>query len=173
MVLTVAVNIGTVTIGDVYNGDTKLTKNTHYTVDGGKVTLLKTYLDDLTEDDYTITIKTSQDNVNAVITVADTTTLTADPATATFDKNTSNAEGYVDVEIEVKHNTTGVTLTSVKNGDAALTAGTDYTAVGLVVTLLKTYLDDLEVGDTVITFNTNKGDVDAVITIEDTTTPSG
>ena len=169
MVLAVAVNTGTVTIGDIYNGETKLTKTTHYTETGGAVTLLKTYLDDLTAGDVTITIETSQGDVNAVITIVDTTTLTADPATATFDKNTSNAEGYVDVEIEVKHNTTGVTLTSVKNGDAALTVVTDYTAVGLVVTLLKTYLDDLEVGDTVITFNTNKGDVDAVITVVDTT----
>ena len=168
MVLTVAASNGTVTIGDIYNGETKLTKTTHYTETGGVVTLLETYLDDLEEDDYTITIETSQGNVTAVITVADTTTLTTDPATAIFDKNTSG-EGYVDVEIEVKHNTTGVTLTSVKNGETALTAVTDYTAVGLVVTLLKTYLDDLEVGDTVITFNTNKGDVDAVITVVDTT----
>ncbi len=168
MVLAVAVNTGTVTIGDIYNGETKLTKTTHYTETGGAVTLLKTYLDDLTAGDVTITIETSQGDVNAVITIVDTTTLTADPATATFDKNTSG-EGYVDVEIEVKHNTTGVTLTSVKNGETALTAVTDYTAVGLVVTLLKTYLDDLEVGDTVITFNTNKGDVDAVITVVDTT----
>ena len=169
MVLTVAVSDGTVTIGDVYNGTTKLTKTTHYTETGGKVTLLKTYLDDLEEDDYTIKIETSQGNVNAVITVADTTTLTADPAAATFDKNTSNAEGYVDVEIEVKHNTTGVTLTSVKNGDAALTAGTDYTAVGLVVTLPKTYLETLTEDDYTITIETSKGNVNAVITVVDTT----
>ena len=73
MVLTVAVNIGTVTVSEVYNGDTKLTKNTHYTVDGGKVTLLKTYLDDLTEDDYTITIETDQGDATATIKVIDTT----------------------------------------------------------------------------------------------------
>jgi hypothetical protein len=72
-VLTVAVNIGTVTVSEVYNGDTKLTKNTHYTVDGGKVTLLKTYLDDLTEDDYTITIETDQGDATATIKVIDTT----------------------------------------------------------------------------------------------------
>ena len=73
VVLTVAVSDGTVTIGDVYNGTTKLTKTTHYTETGGKVTLLKAYLETLTEDDYTITIETSQGNVNAVITVVDTT----------------------------------------------------------------------------------------------------
>lgn len=168
MVLTVAVNTGTVTIGDIYNGETKLTKTTHYTETGGAVTLLKTYLDDLTAGDVTITIKTSQGDVNAVITIVDTTTLTADPATATFDKNTSGA-GYVDVEIEVKHNTTGVTLTSVNNGEIALTPTTHYTAAGLAVTILKTYLATLEEGDATITFKTNKGDVDAVIAITDTT----
>jgi len=171
VVLTVAASYGTVTVSEVYNGDTKLTKNTHYTVDGGKVTLLKTYLDDLTEDDYTITIETNQGDVTAVITVTDTTTLTADPATAVFDKNTSG-EGYVDVVIEVKHNTSGVTLTSVHNGDVTLTPTTHYTAAGLVVTILKTYLETLDDGAATITFKTNKGDVDAVITIEDTT-PSG
>ena len=73
MVLTVAASNGTVTIGDIYNGDTELTKNTHYTVSGGKVTLKKEYLADLTEDDYTITIKTDQGDVAAVVTVTDTT----------------------------------------------------------------------------------------------------
>lgn len=171
MVLTVAVSDGTVTVSEVYNGDTKLTKTTHYTVAGGAVTLKATYLDDLTEDDYTIKIETNQGDLTAVITVTDTTLLEADPATATFDKNTSGA-GYVDVAIEVKHNTTGVTLTSVHNGDVTLTPTTHYTAAGLVVTILKTYLETLDDGAATITFKTNKGDVDAVITIENTT-PSG
>lgn len=168
MVLTVAVSNGTVTVGDIYNGDTKLTKTTHYTVAGGAVTLKATYLDDLEEADYTITIETDQGDITAVVTVTDTTTLTTDPATAVFDENTSG-DGYDDVAIEVKHNTTGVTLTSVHNGEATLTAVTHYTTDGLVVTILKTYLVTLDEGDATITFKTNKGDVDAVITIEDTT----
>ena len=168
VVLTVSANSGTVTIADVYKGETKLTKDTHYTETGGAVTLLKTYLDDLTAGDVTITIETSRGDVNAVITIVDTTTLTADPATATFDKNTSGA-GYVDVEIEVKHNTTGVTLTSVNNGETALTPTTHYTADGLVITILKTYLATLDEGAATITFKTNKGDVDAVVTVVDTT----
>lgn len=168
MVLTVAVNIGTVTIGDVYKGDTKLTKDTNYTVANGKVTLKTAYLATLTEDDYTIKIETNQGDLTAVITVTDTTLLEAEPATATFDKYTSGA-GYDDVTITVTHNTTGVTLTSVHNGDVALTPTTHYTAAGLVVTILKTYLETLDDGAATITFKTNKGDVDAVITIEDTT----
>ena len=73
MVLTVAVNIGTVTIGDVYNGNIKLTKDIHYTVDGGVVTLKATYLVTLGEGNHTITIKTNKGDVDAVITVVDTT----------------------------------------------------------------------------------------------------
>jgi hypothetical protein len=168
VVLTVAVNNGTVTIGDIYNGETKLTKNTHYTVNGGAVTLKATYLDDLEEDDYTITIQTTQGTVIVIVTVADTTTLSADPATATFDKNTSG-EGYDDVVIEVKHNTSGVTLTSVHNGEVTLTPITHYTADGLVVTLLKTYLATLDEGEATITFKTNKGDVLAIVNVVDTT----
>ena len=163
-----AANEGSITVTDVYNGDTKLTKTTHYTVNGGAVTLKATYLDDLEEDDYTITIQTAQGTVLVIVTVADTTTLTADPATASFDKNTSG-EGYDDVVVEVKHNTSDVTLTSVHNGEATLTPTTHYTAAGLVVTLLKTYLVTLDEGEATITFKTNKGDVDAVITVEDTT----
>lgn len=73
MVLTVAADGGTVTISEVYNGETKLTKNTHYTVKGSKVTLLKGYLDDLTEDDYEIIIQTNEGKVSATVTVVDTT----------------------------------------------------------------------------------------------------
>ena len=72
MVLTVAASNGTVTIGDIYNGEIELTKNTDYTVSGGKVTLKKGYLEGLSEDDYTITIKTDQGDVTATITVVDT-----------------------------------------------------------------------------------------------------
>mgnify|MGYP003796692331 FL=1 len=72
--LTVAVSDGTVTIGDVYNGENKLTKDTNYTVADNKVTLKTAYLATLTEDEeYSIIIETDQGNVTATITVEDTT----------------------------------------------------------------------------------------------------
>ena len=160
--------MGSVTINDVYNGDTELTKDTNYTVANGKVTLKTAYLATLTEDDYTITIETDQGDVTAVLTVTDTTTLTTDPAAAVFDKNTSG-DGYVNLEFEIKHNTAEVTLSSVHNGEDTLTPTEHYTTDGLVVTILKAYLATLDEGAVTITFKTNKGDVDAVITIEDTT----
>ena len=74
MVLTVAVSGGTVTIGDVYNGENKLTKDTNYTVADNKVTLKTAYLATLTEDEeYSIIIETDQGNVTATIIIEDTT----------------------------------------------------------------------------------------------------
>ncbi len=74
MVLTVAVSDGTVTIGDVYNGENKLAKDTNYTVADNKVTLKTAYLATLTEDEeYSIIIETDQGNVTATITIEDTT----------------------------------------------------------------------------------------------------
>ena len=73
--LTVAVSDGTVTIGDVYNGENKLTKDTNYTVADNKVTLKTAYLATLTEDEeYSIIIETNQGDVVAAVTVVDTTT---------------------------------------------------------------------------------------------------
>lgn len=73
MVLTVAADGGTVTITGIYNGDTKLTKNTHYSISDNEITIAKEYLDDLAEDDYTIIIETNQGDLTATITVIDTT----------------------------------------------------------------------------------------------------
>ena len=73
MVLTVAVNIGTVTIGDIYIGESKLTETTDYTESEGEITIKKETLDDLEEGDHVITIETDQGDVTATITVIDTT----------------------------------------------------------------------------------------------------
>jgi hypothetical protein len=73
VVLTVAADGGTVTITDIYNGDTKLTKNTDYSISDNEITIAKEYLDDLAEDDYTIIIETNQGDLTATITVIDTT----------------------------------------------------------------------------------------------------
>ena len=71
--LTVAANSGSITIGDVYNGDTKLTKDTNYTVAAGKVTLKTAYFATLAEADYAIKMETDQGDVTATVTVTDTT----------------------------------------------------------------------------------------------------
>lgn len=170
MVLTVAADGGTVTIGDVYNGDTELTRGTNYTVANGKVTLKTAYLATLTEDDYTITIKTNQGDVTAVLTVIDTTTLSVAPEEATFDLNPDGANNG-NLEFVISHNTTSVSLMAVYIGEDTLSKGTDYTDEDLTVTILEAYLETLiEVGEYTVTFETDKGDVTATITVEDTTT---
>ncbi len=73
MVLTVTADGGTVTIGDIYIGEDKLTKTTDYTESEGKITIKKGTLDDLDEGKYVVTIKTDQGDVTATITVIDTT----------------------------------------------------------------------------------------------------
>ena len=73
MVLTVAVSDGTVTIGDIYIGESKLTKTTDYTESKGTITIKKEKLDDLEVGDYVVTIETDQGDVTATIAVVDTT----------------------------------------------------------------------------------------------------
>lgn len=73
MVLTVSASNGTVTVSEVYNGDTKLTKTTHYTVSGGAVTIKTTYLATLTEGSKTITFGTDQGDITATVAIIDTT----------------------------------------------------------------------------------------------------
>jgi len=73
VVLTVAVNIGTVTIGDIYIGESKLTKTTNYTESEGKITIKKETLVNLGKGDHVIKVETDQGDVTATITVVDTT----------------------------------------------------------------------------------------------------
>ena len=73
MVLTVTADGGTVTIGDIYIGESKLTKTTDYTESDGEITIKKETLDDLEKGDHVVTIKTDQGDVTATITVVDTT----------------------------------------------------------------------------------------------------
>jgi len=73
VVLTVTADGGTVTIGDIYIGDSKLTVSTDYTESDGEITIKKETLGDLAEGDYVVTIKTDQGDVTATIAVVDTT----------------------------------------------------------------------------------------------------
>jgi hypothetical protein len=73
VVLTVAADGGTVTITDIYIGESKLTETTDYTESEGEITIKKETLDDLEEGDHVITIETDQGDVTATITVINTT----------------------------------------------------------------------------------------------------
>jgi hypothetical protein len=169
-VLTVAASNGTVTIEDVYIGDAELTKGTDYTESDGEITIKKEKVDDLEVGDHVIKVETDQGDVTAVLTVEDTTALEIEPETATFDLNPGGANNG-NLEFVISHNTTSVSLMAVYIGEDTLSKGTDYTDEDLTVTILEAYLETLtEVGEYTVTFETDKGDVTATITVEDTTT---
>ena len=75
---------------------------------------------------------------------------TISPTTAKFYKDLNN-------DIEVTMTLNGNTLTGIQNGAAALTQGTHYTVSGSEVTLLKSFLAELAVGKTTLTFNFSAG----------------
>ena len=103
--------------------------------------------------------------ITATAYVAVDSTIT--PTTANFDKKT---EAQADVEVTMTLN--GNTLTAVKNGEAALTAETDYTVADSTVTIKKEYLATQAVGSLVLTLDFSAGADDSiVITISDSTPP--
>lgn len=92
---------------------------------------------------------------------------------ATFDKNMEKQENIV-----TTMTLNGNTLNGIKNGSVTLRRGTDYTVSGNTVTILKSYLDALEIGTVSLTFDFSAG-VDPVMTVrivdttpEDPTKPS-
>ncbi len=89
------------------------------------------------------------------------------PITATFDKYSGSAN-YQDIAVSMTLN--GNTLSSIKNGGTALTAGTDYTVSGNTATINKSYLEQQTAGTTTLTFDFSAGaDQTLVITISDST----
>ncbi len=86
-------------------------------------------------------------------------------AAAVFDKNVKK---QADVAFDVNSN--GNTVTSIKNGDKVLTAGTDYVVTDNSIVIKKSYLASLEKGTINLTVNYNKGaSLVLVIAVGDTT----
>ena len=73
MVLTVTADGGTVTIGDIYIGESELTETTDYTESDGKITIKTATLAALEEGVHVVTIETDQGDATATIKVIDTT----------------------------------------------------------------------------------------------------
>lgn len=86
-------------------------------------------------------------------------------AAAVFDKNVKK---QADVAFDVNSN--GNTVTSIKNGDKVLTAGTDYVVTDNSIVIKKSYLASLEKGTINLTVNYDKGaSLVLVIAVGDTT----
>ncbi|WP_240036835.1 X2-like carbohydrate binding domain-containing protein [Paenibacillus amylolyticus] len=90
---------------------------------------------------------------------------TITPVTAQFDLNVDQQ-----ANIPVTLTLNGHTLTSIRNGNTILVAGTDYTVAGNQVVLSKNYLATLSKGSAVLTFQFSAGNPAVLnLTIKDTT----
>ncbi len=150
--VTVTVNANGNTLEAVEVGDKLLVEGEDYTVDGDKVTILKAFLakqengmvkvnfDFNAGKDPVLTINVTKTMVNSSLAAT----------TAIFDKAEAKD---VTVGVELKGNT----LTAVKNNDAVLTEGVDYTVVDDVVCFSAAYLETLERGTHEFTFIFNEG----------------
>ncbi|MHA6530035.1 X2-like carbohydrate binding domain-containing protein [Paenibacillus sp. BAC0078] len=162
------------TLSSIKNGAATLTAGTDYTVSGTTVTLKKEYLAAQAVGTTTLSFNFSAGAAASLaVTVVDTTAAANSaitPTTASFDKKTAN---QADIPVTLTLN--GNTLSSIKNGAAALTAGTDYTVSGTTVTLKKEYLAAQAVGTTTLSFNFSAGAAASLaVTIADTTAaPAG
>jgi len=156
------------TLTGIWNGASALNAGSDYTVVGNVVTIHKAYLAGLSNGPSTLVFKFSAGaDQNLSVTVTDTTPLDSEisPTTAAFDKKTSE---QADVEVALTLN--GNTFTGIWNGAMALTAGTDYTVAGNIVTIDKAYLASLANGPTTLVFKFSAGaDQNLSVTVTDTT----
>jgi hypothetical protein len=104
-------------------------------------------------------------NSQLVMTTTSPVSSTISPDTANFDKRIS---AQADVSVTLTLN--GNSLTDIKNGQATLVAGTDYTVAGNTVTIKKGYLAAQAVGATTLTFDFSAGNPQTLaITVSDNT----
>ncbi|WP_341279576.1 X2-like carbohydrate binding domain-containing protein [Paenibacillus sp. FSL H8-0537] len=156
------------TLSSITNGVATLTAGTDYTVVGNVVTISKAYLSQQSVGTTNLAFNFSAGAAQTLaVTVSDTTPQNSQlsQTTASFDKETS---AQADVAVTLTLN--GNTLSSITNGVATLTAGTDYTVVGNVVTINKAYLAQQSVGTTNLAFNFSAGAAQTLaVTVSDTT----
>ncbi|WP_425497135.1 X2-like carbohydrate binding domain-containing protein [Paenibacillus phytohabitans] len=161
------------TLSSIKNGAATLTAGTDYSVSGSAVTIKKAYLATQAVGTTTLSFNFSAGAAQTLaIAVVDTTTPASNsaitPVSASFDKKTANQ-----ADIAVTMTLNGNTLTSIKNGAASLTTGTDYSVSGSAVTISKAYLAAQAVGTTTLSFNFSAGAVQTLaVGVVDTTTPA-
>ncbi|WP_445669678.1 X2-like carbohydrate binding domain-containing protein [Paenibacillus sp. FSL R10-2736] len=161
------------TLSSIKNGAATLTAGTDYTVSGSAVTISKAYLAAQAVGTTTLSFNFSAGAAQTLaVTVVDTTTPASNsaitPVSASFDKKTAN---QADIAVTVTLN--GNTLSTIKNGAATLTAGTDYSVSGSVVTISKAYLAAQAVGTTTLSFNFSAGAAQTLaVAVVDTTAPA-
>ncbi|WP_342424692.1 X2-like carbohydrate binding domain-containing protein [Paenibacillus sp. FSL E2-0178] len=171
--IAVTITLNGNTLSSIKNGAATLTAGTDYTVSGSAVTISKAYLAAQAVGTTTLSFNFSAGAAQTLaVAVVDTTTPASNsaitPVSASFDKKTAN---QADIAVTLTLN--GNTLTSIKNGAASLTAGTDYSVSGSAVTISKAYLAAQAVGTTTLSFNFSAGAAQTLaVAVVDTTAPA-
>ncbi len=162
------------TFTGITNNGIPLLQDTDYTVAGSTVTINKTYLAQQPVGKTNLLFNFSAGISPALeVTISDTTPPSPQDSelslqTAGFDKETS---AQADVAVTLTLN--GNTLNSIANNGTPLALNSDYTVVGDVVTINKSYLSQQPIGTTNLTFNFSAGAAKTLaVTVSDSTPPS-
>jgi mannan endo-1,4-beta-mannosidase len=157
------------TLSSLKVGTTLLTSNVDYTLSGTNLVIKSSYLATLPVGEHNMVFDFNKGNdaILKVKIVDSTPSATITPISSTFDKATDKQQ---DINLTVTLN--GYQLTSVTNNTYALQLNKDYTVSSNTVTILKSYLGTLPLGESKLTFQFSGGN-NAVVTVNvvDTTTP--
>jgi len=145
-----------------FKGITGLTQGTDYTVNGTAVTISKVYLSTLPVGNTSLTFDFSAGNdPTLTVNVKKSDIVIKDSVIDTINANFDSATP-ADVVVGVTLN--GNNLSAIKNGNAVLVAGKDYTTDGTKIIISKDYLSTLPIGSTSLTFDFSDG-ADPTLTV--------
>lgn len=157
------------TLSSLKQGTTTLKINVDYTLSGSNLVLKKAYLSQLPtgENPIVFHFDKGKDSVLKVNVIDSTPSATITPVNATFDKAVDKQQN-----INVTVSLNGLSLVGVMNNSNSLVLNKDYTVSGTTVTLLKSYLSTLPLGESKLTFQFSAGN-NPVLTLNvvDTTAP--
>ena len=141
------------TLQSIKVGDTVLAEGVDYIINGQTVTILKSYLAKQEKGNHLLTFDFNEGK-DPILTIRITQTVvqsSLETTTATFSKEVSEA-------ISIKMSLLGNELTEIQDGAGkVLIKDTDYVVEGETVTLQPSYLENLGVGQYILTFNFSEG----------------
>lgn len=145
--ITVPLQLGASTLTGISNGSAALQQGTDYSVSDGIVTIKSAYLAKQASGQSTVLSFGFAGGDAQTLSVAVSGT-SISPVSASFDKRPS-----AQADLKVTLTLAGANeLSGITNGAAALTEGTDYTLEGNVVTIAKSYLASLPLGNASLSF---------------------
>lgn len=149
------------TLNSIKTGSVLLNKNVDYILTGNNLTINRTFLSQLSVGEHEIIFDfdKGKDPVLKVKVIDTTPSASISPAAAIYDKAPDKGQN-----IEITMSLNGHQLTSITGNNAVLEANKDYTVSGNKVTLLKSYLSALALGENKLTFHFNGGN-NSVLTV--------